>query len=163
VNGQRSLRKDPRDRKEVSKTIAADFHRVSDRVGKGTFADSIGVGCTQTVNNAITGATVPELHTALNALLVDPAGLFQTLLLYGGVFVPVEASACDDMAAISQMLRAASEYFERMQDGNRDHNDTIALAELFRPLVPAMLCVIREAGDLRGLPSNVTPLAGRAA
>lgn len=142
------FQKKPLDKKEVSDALGADWHRASREIGKGTFADGIGVGCTETVNNAITGRTVPELHTALNSLLTCHTALFKTFQLYGGVFVPTEPGDCDDNATISQMLRAATEHFDRMKDGRRDHNDTLALAELFMPLVPAMLCVIREAGEL---------------
>lgn len=150
MSGQRSLSKDPRDRKDVSARVGEDWLRVANMLGKGTFADKIGVGCTQTVNNAITGPGLPELHTALNSLLADPTALFNTLMLFGGVFVPVEAGTCDDNAVIAQMLHTVTDYFERMKDGTRCHQDTLALAELFRPLVPAMLCVIVEANAIKG-------------
>lgn len=147
---QRSFQKSPRDRKDVSAALALDWARVSSQLGKGTFADAIGVQCTETVNNALTGKTVPELHTALNSLLADPTALFKTFQLFGGCFVATEAGGIDDTATISRLLGAAHEYFERMKDRKRCHNDTLALAELFIPLIPSMLAIIREADKLRG-------------
>lgn len=134
----------------VSRALSADWYGLDDRIGRGTLMDYLGSKSTKTITGAISREHLPELHTVLNSLLADPTALFNTLQLYGGIFLPVEGGECDDMAAISQMLRAATEYFERMKDGARDHNDTIALADLFRPLVPAMLCVMLEAGKLKG-------------
>jgi hypothetical protein len=159
VSAKKALCKD-----SVSRALSLDWHRLDDEVGRGTLMDHLGCKGTKTISGAISRDHVPELHTVLNSLLADPTALLNTFNLYGGVFVPVEHGECDDNTAISQMLRAATEYFERMKDGVRDHNDTLALAELFRPLIPAMLCVIREAGALRGLDSSVVPIsAGRAA
>lgn len=146
-----SIRKNPCSKEDVRRELARDWFATADRLGKGRLQDATGAKCVDTIDNVITGRRegLPELHTALNSLLADPAALFNTLMLFGVVAVPSEPGDCDDMAAISGMLRAATEYFERMKDGVRDHQDTLALADLFRPLVTAMLCVIREAGELR--------------
>jgi hypothetical protein len=99
----------------------------------------------KTVSKAISGEHLPSGHTMLNSLVVDNTALFNTLLLYGGVFVPVETRPVEDMTVILNMMQAATEYLERMKDGHRCHQDTAALAKLFRPIVPQLLAVIREA------------------
>lgn len=143
------LAKDPLSKESVSHALSLDWFALNRRMLPGALAVQVGKG-RKTVDAAITKQHLPELHTVLNSLLVDPAALLNTFQLFGGVFVPTDPGACDDNAAISGMLRAATEYFERMKDGVRDHQDTLALAELFRPLIPAMLCVIREAGEMKG-------------
>lgn len=140
-----------RTKEEVADTLASDWLPYAARGKRCAF--SINVGGDEDgklVSHVIGGEHLPEAHKILNSLLVDPTALFNTFQLFGGVFVPAEAGSCDDNAVISQMLRAATDYFERMKDGRRDHPDTLALAELFRPLIPAMLCVIREANHIKG-------------
>lgn len=136
-------------KEDVSQALASDWFRAA-HGRKGAFADAIGAKCTKTVDRVITGEHLPALHTALNSLVADETALFNTLRLAGGVFVRAETGSCDDNETISAMLRAATDYFERMKDGKRDHQDTLALADLFRPLVPAMLCVIQEANTIKG-------------
>lgn len=139
-----------RTKDEVSDSLALDWLPLAPSGKRQSFAAQIGVSDYHIVSRAISGESLPEAHTILNSLVVDPAALFNTFLSFGVVAVPVEDGDCDDSAVISQMLRAATDYFERMKDGRRDHGDTLALAELFRPLIPAMLCVIREANQLKG-------------
>lgn len=139
----------PLTREDVSEALSTDWFRVSRQVGKGALADATGAKCTDTIDNAITGKCVPELHRALNSLLADPTALFSVLSLYGGCFVPVASAQGSDMATISGMLKAATEYLDRMKDGSRCHQDTLALAELFTPLIPSMLAIVREAGNIK--------------
>ena len=140
----------PRTKDDVKRALASDW-RVFDAAGrKGELADKIKNGDTlestvKKIGRTIGHEHLPEAHSILNTLVADPAGLFNTFMLFGGVFVPVDHESCDDMIVIGAMLKAASEYYERMQDGDRNHIDTAALAKLFKPLVPAMLCIIREA------------------
>lgn len=137
--------KPPPSAEEVRQQLQSDWFETSRRVGVGTFIDRVAPGCDDTVTNAISGKNTPRLHTALASLNVDTAALFNTLMLYGVVAVPADPEAISDMDTISAMLRSATEYLERMQDGKRCHVDTAALAKLFKPLVPAMLAIIREA------------------
>jgi hypothetical protein len=132
---------------EVSDELARDWLRLAPQGERGLFAARIGLGenSHKVVSRAISGEGVPELHNVLNSLVVDPSALLNTLLLWGVVAVPVETQPVDDMAVVCNMFKAATEYLERMQDGTRDHRDTAALAKLFRPLVPQMLALIREA------------------
>jgi hypothetical protein len=140
-----------RTKAEVSDALAADWLRLAPTGKRASFSLNIGGDKDgKVVSKAISGEHLPEAHTILNSLVVDPTALFETLQLYNIVAVCVEPGECDDNAAISQMLRAATEYFERMKDGVRDRADTFVLAELFRPLIPAMLCVMREATAMKG-------------
>lgn len=135
-----------RTKEEVSDALASDWLRLAPLGQRIAFSLQIGADPDgKTVSKAISGEHVPAAHTVLNSLVVDPAALFNTLRLFGGCFVPIAATEPDDMAAISAMLHAATEYLDRMKDGRRCHVDTAALAKLFAPIVPHMLGVIEEA------------------
>ena len=134
-----------RTKDELLAEIAKDWLPLAPMGERASFALRIGAGDYKKVSKAISGESLPEAHTILNSLVVDTTALFNTLLLYGGVFVPVETAPVDDMAVILGMMQAATEYLERMKDNQRCHVDTAALAKLFRPLVPQMLALIREA------------------
>ncbi len=150
ASGPNISRKEPRSAEEVRRALSEDWYNATRRLGSGALEDKLGDIDPDTLGNALKGKHTPRLHTALNSLLADPAALLNTFLLFGVVAVPVEEGNVDDDAVISGMLRAAAEYFERMKDRRRCHNDTMALAELFAPLVPAMLAVIRESARIRG-------------
>lgn len=136
----------PRTKDEVSDALAADWLPLAPRGQRTKFSARIGADQDgKTVSKAISGEHLPEAHTILNSLLVDPAALFNVLQLYGGCFVPTQAVDSDDMSAVSSMLHAATEYLDRIKDGRRCHVDTAALAKLFIPLVPHMLAIIEQA------------------
>lgn len=142
--------KRPRSAEEVREQVALDLYSLSTRVGAGVVEEKLGATDPGTLGNAVLGKHTPRLHTVLNALLVDPSALTNTLLLYGVVAVPAETGEVDDNAVIAALLRSASDYFDRMKDHRRCHQDTLALAEIFKPLVPALLAIVREAGAIRG-------------
>lgn len=144
------FRKTSRSSEDVRKALQQDWYDTSRRVGIGAFQDATAAECADTVANAIAGKHVPRLHTALNSLVADDAALFNVFRLYGMVAVSVEAGNVNDDETIARLLKTASEYYERLRDGVRDHNDTVALAELFTPLIPAMLAIVEEAAKHRG-------------
>lgn len=134
-----------RTKDEVSDALAKDWLTLAPMGQRATFAARIGAKDYKTVSKAISGEHMPEAHTMLNSLVLDPAALFNVFRLYGGVFIRVDGDPIDDMETVSRMLHAATDYLDRMRDGHRDHRDTAAIAALFRPLVPAMLAIIDEA------------------
>lgn len=139
-------------KERVRAALSRDWFDTAQRVGKGALFDATGAKCIDTINNVITeqSSGLPELHTALNSLLADDAALFNTFQLFDGCFVRVSAEAGNDMATISQMLHAATDYLDRMKDGQRCHQDTASLAKLFTPLIPAMLAITLQADRQRG-------------
>lgn len=143
-----------RTKAEVSGALAAGWARCSNN-RKGPFADAMKVDV-KTVNRALIGETVPELHTALNSLIADPTALDEVADLYGISFVPRHSSAANDMELAAGLGRSLSELIERLRDGTRCHLDTLALAELFRPLMPQMQAVVAQADEIRG----VAPIRG---
>lgn len=139
-----------RSKTDVSEKLALGWHRVAgSSVRKAALAQVLETDA-KTISRAIGGETVPELHTALNSLAHDPTALDEVFALYGGRFAPAEAAAGSDMELASGLGRGLAELIDRLRDGSRDHLDTLALAELFRPLLPQMQAVISEADRLRG-------------
>jgi hypothetical protein len=146
-NQVRPIRK--RTKAEVSGALAAGWARVS-AGRKGAFADNVDID-PKTVNRTLTGETVPELHTAFNSLADDPTALDEVCALYGRRLVPDALQPGSDMELASGLGRSLSELIERIRDGHRCHLDTLALAELFRSLIPQMSAVVAEADAYRGV------------
>lgn len=147
IHQVRPLRR--RSKAEVSGAVAAGWARVSAN-RKGAFADNVEIDV-KTVNRALTGETVPELHTAFNSLVDDPTALDELCALYGVSLVLRRPISANDMELACGLGRSLSELIDRLRDGQRDHLDTLAIAELFRPLIPHMQAVVQEADGIRGV------------
>lgn len=144
-------RRNAKSKSQVSGALAASWARVSAN-RKGSMADTIEAS-TKTIDRALTGDSVPELHTSLNSLIFDETALDEVLALYGFTLVEIDApkqSDAGDMELMSGLGRSLSELIERRRDGSRCHLDTLAMAALFRPLIHRMQAVIAEADSIRG-------------
>lgn len=141
-----SSAKSPLDKNTVQARLAAAWARTIAQNGgkKATFAEAIGVH-PDTVNNALCGNTVPELHTVLNSLFACPNALDEVLSLYGFHLVSTDKALSPDMQTVVEMSQALTRYCEAMEDGRRDHRETIELANKLRPLVPKLSAIIEEA------------------
>lgn len=138
-----------RTKAEVSGALAAGWARVTSG-RKGSFADKLEID-TKTVNRALTGETVPELHTAWNSLADDPTALDELASLYGVCITPRTTKGGATMELAAGLGRGLSELIERLADGECCHIDKLALSELFRPLIPQMQAVVDEADKIRGV------------
>lgn len=143
-------RQRPVSAEEVREALQLDWQTTIKRVGAGAFEDRLGAVDRDTLGNVLKGKHSPRLHTAVNSLLADRSALLNTLLLFGVVAIEAEPGEIDDHEVIAGMLRTAAEYFDRMKDGRRCHTDTLALAELFGPLIGPLLAIVREGARIRG-------------
>lgn len=136
---------------DVSAHLAAGWARVMARIGRGNFTDKLGVD-RKVVNRALGQETVPELHTALASLLVDPTALDEVLALYGfGLHRLPDADGGVDPERLGEVLEFASEA-SKMQRGNpNDHRAKLVLAQFARPVVQFASGVIAEADRIRGV------------
>lgn len=141
----RPIRKQSKTR--VSGALAAGWARVS-AGRKGAFADNLECDV-KTVNRALASETLPELHTALNSLADDLTALDEVFALYGLKVQSRESTVGGDMELAAGLGHGLSELIERLRDGRRCHLDTLALSELFRPLVPHLQSIVDEADALR--------------
>jgi hypothetical protein len=115
---------------------------------KNTFADAIGC-CPDTVSNALSGNTVPELHTALNSLMADPNALDEVFSLYGFQVVPLDMELSPDMVTLHHLSKAMAEFCDVLRDGKRTHRETLELADELRPLIPRLTAIVHEAEGLK--------------
>jgi len=136
-------------KEDVKDALAADWGRAFPPSVKGTAADLIGCSV-GTIDNGITGRNLPELHTALASLLVDPAALQSVLALYGVKVVPLVANAANDLDTVAGLSHLAGRWVEALSDGRRDHRETCDLADAIRPLLCALSAVVAEADRLKG-------------
>lgn len=140
---------EPQPKHRVSALLAAGWARVIAKVGRGSFTDGLEIS-DGTVGNALSGKTVPELHTALNSLAIDPTALDELMAGYGFRIQPLHASAANDIATAAGVINAMGELVRALDDHHRDHNETLAIASLLRPHMPALMAIIGQADELRG-------------
>lgn len=151
---------DIKTKQRVSSALSAGLARICAGQGKGKVADKIEVS-TRTIDNALTGTTLPELHTAFNLLTVDPTALDEVANLYGVVIQPKQSEAANDLKTASCLSHLAGQIIDALSDGHRDHRETLAIAKHCRPLVKALAALIDEADNISGV--REIPVRGRVA
>lgn len=149
MDNQLVCRNRPQSKTRLSNALGAAWGRVSNSVGKGAFADAAEFDVV-TINRALTGPSLPAAENLLNSLAADPSALDEVLALYGLALRPAYARAGSDMELLAGLGHSIAELIDRLRDGKRCHLDTLALAEMFRPLIPQMQAVVGEADELRG-------------
>jgi hypothetical protein len=136
-------------KQRISALLAAGWARVALKHGKGVLAD--GIDATEkTVENAMAGRTLPELHTALNSLAVDRTALDEVFASYGLRICPLHSLAANDIETAAGVINAMGELVRSLDDGQRDHLETLSIAALIRPHMPALQAIVSEADKLRG-------------
>ncbi len=139
----------PASKSKLSAALGAAWGRVSNDVGKGKFADDAGFD-TITINRALTGPSLPSAEHLLNSLAADPTALDEVMHLYGLTVRPLHPAPGTDMELCAGLGNALAEYLSRLADGKICHGDKLAMAALFRPLIPQMAAIVDEADALRG-------------
>jgi DNA-binding phage protein len=149
VNSKHVVRKTQRLTKDEAKAlIATGLQRVASEHGLDKVA--LEAGCSRRcIEKALAHDTLPEAHTLLNALTLDPTVLHEALLKLGLQVVPLDWAASPDMQTIAKMSETLSLYINALQDGKRDHRETCQIAEHLRPLIAELTAIVREADGLR--------------
>lgn len=139
------------EKSDVSGALTVGWARAARKVGKGAMADAIKAS-PKTIDRALTGETVPELHTALASLLVDPSALDEVFALYG-LERPQTAvgQAANDLATVSGLSGVVTAFCKALEDGSRCHTETLELADLVRAVMPALNALMDEANRIRGV------------
>jgi hypothetical protein len=138
----------PKDRFQL--LLAQAWGRIWPQVGKGTMASAMGLDSTKTIDRAVTASNLPEAHTVFNSLCADLSALDELLREYGvGVHLLRNAPA-NDLLTAAGVVKAMGDLIGRLEDGIRCHNDTLAVAALLRPHMPALEAIIADADRLRG-------------
>ncbi|PZT91970.1 MAG: hypothetical protein DI625_14650 [Sphingomonas sp.] len=129
---------------QVSDAIASGLHRaIKAAGGKGACADRMEVD-PKTLNRQLSGESTLDATNMLAMLSVDRTSMNDALALYGLIATPKTAQAANDMELLASLTGAGAEMVRRLLDGLLCHKDKAALAELFRPLIPAMQAIVDE-------------------
>jgi len=113
-------------------------------------AQKMGLDSTKTIDRAVTAANLPEAHTVFNSLFACPTALDEVLREFGFCLRPLSAEAANDLTTAAGVISAMGELVRAMDDGRRDHNETLAVAQLLRPYMPALQGILAQADELRG-------------
>lgn len=136
---------------DVSAALSVSWARTARITGKGAMADKLH-SSTKTIDRALTGETLPELHTSLASLLADDGALDEVFALYGRGRPPrLNSMAANDLSTVSDLSGLVSAFCHAIQDGQRDHRETLAIADLVRAIMPALTDILDEANRLRGV------------
>jgi len=134
-------------RTEVSGKLAASWARIS-AGHKGDFADKLDIS-TKTIDRALIGETLPGLDTALNSLAFDVTALDEVFALYGLSIKPLIAAPSNDLTTISSLSNLVGQFAAALSDGQRDHRETLQLADMIRPVMAMLSAICAEADAVR--------------
>lgn len=150
MTSRQSSAKPPLTKDEVQARLAAAWARTIAQMGgkKATFADALGCH-PDTVSNALSGNTVPELHTVLNSLFACPNALDEVIGLYGFILVHKDIALSPDMQTLIMLSEAVTEFIRVLEDQQRIPRETLRLGDLFRPIIPRMLAIVEEADKIK--------------
>lgn len=141
---------EPVTKEKAKALVAAGLHRAVVNFGLEKVAQK--AGCSpRCLQKALSHETLPEMHTAANVLLLDKTALCEFFAALGIQLVPLDAAMSPDMQTIARLSETLSVYINALQDGRRDHRETLEIAEHLRPLVAELTGIIREADGLRAV------------
>jgi hypothetical protein len=150
VKGKVSFTKRDRLTKDRAKQlVASGLHRAVS--GNGLDEVALAAGCTnRCIQNALALDSLPSLDLLLNAMDLEPTLLDEVLAAKGFRLAPLHTNAANDLNIAAGVSEIAGAICRALTDGQRDHNETLAIAKLIRPHLPALSAIVREADELRG-------------
>lgn len=109
-------------------------------------------GCDEkTIRNARDQKHTLRIDLAFNLLTLDPTVLDELLASYGYKLTPLHANAANDLHTAAGLLDGATEIVRSQEDGVRDRNETLRIADKLRPHLPAVLAIVSEADAIKGV------------
>lgn len=142
---------EPLSKDKFQRVLAQAWGRVWPNIGKGNMASAMGLESTKTIDRAVTASNLPEAHTVLNSLCADSSALDEVLAEYGYRAVPITLEAANDLSTAAGTIDAMVALVRSQDDNHRDHSETLAIAQLLRPHLPALQSLIAEADRLRSV------------
>lgn len=128
--------------------IAAGINRAIIAHGMEAVADA-GQCSVRCLQKALSHETTPEADKLGNMLLLEPTILAEWLNRLGYQVIATNMEVTPDMVTASQMSRAVAAFLEILEDGKRNHQETLHLADVLRPLVPRLTAIVHEADGLK--------------
>lgn len=109
------------------------------------------IGChAKTVGRARDKHATLEASTLLNLLAADANALDLALAHFGYRLTKLHSVAANDLHTAVGLLDAGSEIVRAYEDGERQREETIRIADKLRPHLPAAIAIVREADEIRG-------------
>lgn len=131
--------------------LIAGLARVAAQVGRGALADRAG-RTTRSLDMLFAGETaLPSGKGLVDFLLADETALDEVLALYGVQLCPRDTDKRADMSTVAEMAGVLARFADAISDGVRDHNETVKVAELLRPLLPKLTAIVAEADAIRAV------------
>jgi DNA-binding phage protein len=150
MSAKGSFRKTARLTKDRCKAlVASGLHRAVNSSGIDEVALAAGC-CEQSVRNTLSLDSLPSLDLLLNAMDIEPTLLDEVLAAKGFRLAPLHSDAANDLTVAAGVSEISSAICRALADGQRDHNETVTIAKLIRPHLPALTAIVREADELRG-------------
>jgi hypothetical protein len=146
-----SPKREPIAKHVLQAKLSRSWSRVIDGLdgGKHELAGHLSVS-TATIENALAAKNVPEALTVINSVTIDPTALDEVFRELGFCLTPLHTEAANDLITAGGVVNAMGDLIARLADGIRCHNDTLAVAALLRPHMPALEGIITEADKLAG-------------
>lgn len=135
---------------EVKSLVATGLQR---RVGQ-TSLEHVAeeLDCTTTtVRRALAHESLLEADKLGNLLARDPSALHEWFSRLRLKVDYEDTEMSPDMLTASQMSRAVATFCEILEDGHRNHQETLQLAQVLRPLIPRLSAIIHEADGLKAV------------
>lgn len=128
--------------------FVAGLARVAAKIGKGTLADRMD-RTPRSLDNILGGGSTSG-KAMFDALLADETVLDEVLASYGFRLCSLHQQAANDLLVAGGVIDAMGKLVSAHADGIRDHNETLSIAALLRPHLPAIQAIVHEADTLRG-------------
>ena len=143
--------RDPVAKDKFQRALAAAWTRVANTLNSRVLmANAMGLDDTKTIDRACGSKNLPEAHTIFNSLFACPTALDEVAALFGFKMVPLSIDAANDLVTAAGTVHAMAELIRSQDDQHRDHNETLAIAQLLRPHIGALNAIVRQADELRG-------------
>jgi DNA-binding phage protein len=147
---KQSFKKSQRVTKDRAKALlASGLHRAVTASGLAEVALAAGC-CERSIQNALSLDTLPSLDIILNAMDLEPTILDELLAAKGLRIAPLHSEAANDLHIAAGASSIAAAICRALTDGQRDHRETLEIAKLIRPHLPALTAIVREADELKG-------------
>lgn len=121
--------------------LAVSLARLSQKHGLGSVADQAGV-CVRTIKNAMAHEALPELHSVLNLLPLDPTALDELLAPLGLRIVSIEAADGNWHQMMADIAGTAATLATALTDGRVDHREEAQFLDAARPVVQVLTALL---------------------
>lgn len=131
--------------------LVAGLGRIAAQHGRGVVADK-SRRTTRSLDMLFSGESgMPTGKGLMDFLLADETALDELAALYGVTISRRVLAKGDDMQLVADTAALVSSLADCISDGQRDHTETLRVANHLRTLLPRLMAIVAEADQLRGI------------